>query len=71
MNIKVNSKIENCKTKISKKFDIRTNSNKVDSIKTEHIAIAHLLSWNDQENYLYITLFQLQMTKFYCHYLIY
>ena len=44
MNIKVNSKIENCKTKISKKFDIRTNNNKVDSIKTGHIAIAHLLS---------------------------
>ena len=53
------------------KFCIRRNNNKVDSIETGRIAIAHLFLWNDQENCMYSTLFQLLMIKCYRHHFIY
>ena len=43
--------------------------NKVDSIVTGHTVIPDL--WSNQENCLYITLFQLPMIKFYRHYVMY
>ena len=53
------------------KFYIRRNNNKVDSIETGRIVIVHLFLWNDQENCMYSTLFQLLMIKFYRHHLVY
>ena len=55
----------------SRKFYIRRNNNKVNSIKTGRIAIADLLPLSDLEKCMYTTLFQLMMIKFYRHYLIY
>ena len=55
----------------SRKFCIRRNNNKVDSIETGRIVIAHLLPWSDLEKYMYTTLFKLLMTIFYRRYLIY
>ena len=40
-----------------KKFDIRRNSKKVDSIKTGCIVIPDLLSWSNLEKCIYTTLF--------------
>ena len=52
-------------------FFIRRNINKVDSIETRRIVIAHLLPWSDLEKLKYTTLFQFTMIKFYRHFLIY
>ena len=56
---------------LPKKFYIRRNNNKIDSIQTGCIVIADLLPWSDLEKCMYTTLFQLIMIKFYRHYLIY
>ena len=41
----------------TRKFYIRRNNNKFDSIETGRIVIAHLLAWSDLEKYMYTTLF--------------
>ena len=41
----------------SRKFYVRRNNNKVDSIETRRIVIAHLLPWSDLEKSMYTTLF--------------
>lgn len=38
-------------------------SEQVDSIETEHMTIAHVLTWSDQENCMYITAFNLLMIQ--------
>ena len=55
----------------ARKFCIRRNNNKVDSIKTGRVVITHLLLWCDLEKCMYTTIFKLMLIKFYCHYLIY
>ena len=55
----------------ARKFYIRRNYKKVDSIETGRMVIAHLFPWSDLEKCMYGTLFQLMMMKFYRHYLIY
>ena len=55
----------------SRKFYIRRNNNKVNSIETGRIVIADLLPLSDLGKCMYTTLFQLMMIKFYRHYLIY
>ena len=57
--------------RLPKKFYVRRSNNKVDSIETEHIVIAHLFPWSDQENQLDTTYLQLLMIKIYRHHLIY
>ena len=41
----------------TKKFYMRRNNDKVDSIETVRIVIAHLLPWSDLEKGLYGTVF--------------
>ena len=41
----------------ARKFYIRRNNNKVDSVKTGSTVIAHLLPWSDLEKCMYTTLF--------------
>ena len=56
---------------IARKFYIRSNNNKVDSIETGHMVIAYLLPRSDSEKCMHITLFQFIMIKVYRHYLIF
>ena len=55
----------------ARKFHIRRNNNKVNSIETGRIEIADLLPLSDLEKGMYTTFFQLMMIKVYRHYLIY
>ena len=55
----------------SRKFYIRQNNNKVDSVETGRIVIADLRPWRDLEKCMYTTLFWFMMIRFYLHYLIY
>ena len=50
---------------------MRRNNDKVNSIDTERIVIAHFLPRSDLEKFTYTTLFSLMMIKFYRHYLIF
>ena len=56
---------------VPRKFFIRKNNNKVNSIETERIVIANLLPWSGLKKCMYVTLYQLMMIKIYCYYLIY
>ena len=58
-------------TLLSRKFCLRRNNNKGNSVETGRIVIAHLIPFSDLEKCMYTTLFQLMMIKFYRHYLIY
>ena len=54
-----------------KKFFIRRNNNKVDSIETGRIVIADFRRWSDLEKCMYTTFLQLMIIKFYQQYLMY
>ena len=50
-------------SKYSRKFYMRRNSNKIDSIEIGRMVIAHLLPRSNQENYLYIRFFSITDDK--------
>ena len=56
---------------IPRKFYIRKNNNKINSIEIGRIVIADLLPLSNLEKCMYTTLFQLMMIKCLGHYLIY
>ena len=56
---------------ICKEVPLRRNNDKVDSIETRQIDIAHLLPWSDLEKLMLGTFLHLMMIKFYRHDLIY
>ena len=56
---------------LTRKFYIRRNNNKVDSIETGPIVIAYLPPLSDFKKCMYTTFLKLMMMKFYPHYLIY
>ena len=71
-NIKKSQNIMNMIAVSPRKFCIRRNNIKIDSIETGCIVIAHLLPWSDLEKCMYTTLFWLKilssLLNFYIHF---